>query len=242
MHDDKNNGWTATKLTYDGTTNKTCPRDSTRVAEPKPAKNDLLPTGNMAHIQPHQLVEASLEGDIAAIGDLLAGGADVSIADDEGWTPLMASAASGHPEVTRLLLAAGANVDAQDPDGWTALCYACENCNAAVVAELISGEARTDLTTKDGWTALHMACVEGNSYVFGMVFGAALTSESDVLDATTPEVRRTPHARRACIVRLRLTSVLDQSSLSDPILLRLSVARRDGARSCSRRVRATRPS
>lgn len=205
-------------------------------------RKTTLCVGNMAHIQPHQLVEASLEGDIASIGDLLAGGADVSIADDEGWTPLMASAASGHPEVTRLLLAAGANVDAQDPDGWTALCYACENCNAAVVAELISGEARTDLTTKDGWTALHMACVEGNSDVFGMVFGAALTSESDVLDATTPEVRRTPHARRASIVRLRLTSVLDLSNLSVLILLCLSVARRDGARSCSRRVRATRPS
>lgn len=39
---------------------------------------------------------------------LLAGGLDVNIADEDGITPLMASAMNGHLAIARLLLAAGA--------------------------------------------------------------------------------------------------------------------------------------
>ena len=153
----------------------------------------------MAHVTPATLVDASMEGDVSAIGDLLAAGADIGTTDEEGWMPLMAAAATGHVEAAQLLIAAGADVNEQDQDGWPALCYAVDNHRGSVVAELISKGASCSLTTADGWTALHMACVEGDAEVFGLVFGAVLATAKQTLNWITPEVRRHAH----CLLRAR---------------------------------------
>ena len=54
------------------------------------------------------LPEECRDGNVAAIAQLLDGGADVEATDDAGKTPLSAAAAGGHVEAVRLLLERGA--------------------------------------------------------------------------------------------------------------------------------------
>jgi ankyrin repeat protein len=55
---------------------------------------------------------AAVHGHLEAARLLLDGGADPSLADNNGSTPLMAAAGTGHPGVLRLLLGRGAALDA----------------------------------------------------------------------------------------------------------------------------------
>ena len=48
-------------------------------------------------------------------------GADIAIADIEGWTPLNSASLSGHVDVVKLLLEKGADVTAARTDGRTPL-------------------------------------------------------------------------------------------------------------------------
>ncbi len=52
---------------------------------------------------------------------LLDQGADISVADADGWTPLNAAASSGHLEVVKLLLDQGADISVATSAGSTPL-------------------------------------------------------------------------------------------------------------------------
>jgi ankyrin repeat protein len=55
-----------------------------------------------------QLLAESIEGDAAAVAELIRAGADVNTSF-RGWTPLHYAALRGHREVASVLLAAGAD-------------------------------------------------------------------------------------------------------------------------------------
>lgn len=75
---------------------------------------------------------AARNGNIDIIIALLENGADVNIADNEGWTPLMRAAGSGNAKIVEALLAKGANVGALNSSHETALIHAtladCSDC------------------------------------------------------------------------------------------------------------------
>jgi ankyrin repeat protein len=57
---------------------------------------------------------AAARGDVAAIGDLLAGGADPQVRDDNGRTPLHVAAFASHDDAARALMEGGADPNALD--------------------------------------------------------------------------------------------------------------------------------
>ena len=68
-----------------------------------------------------ELHNAIIDGDAAKARTLVAAGARVDAADDDGWTPLHYAAHTYSKTTAELLLAAGAPVDAQDSHGNTPL-------------------------------------------------------------------------------------------------------------------------
>ena len=67
---------------------------------------------------------AALEGNIEAVKQHLASGADVNTKDSIGTTPLFLAVTKGQKEIVELLIAEGADVNAQRGDGKTPLDWA----------------------------------------------------------------------------------------------------------------------
>src|SRR5712671_703287 len=66
------------------------------------------------------LRKAAQDGDIQAVEDLLAKGADVNAKDNAGETALMIAAGQSNPGILAALLDAGAEANAQNNEGGTA--------------------------------------------------------------------------------------------------------------------------
>ena len=62
----------------------------------------------------------AMHGNVALVRRLVDAGADVNLADKDGWTPLSVAAFYGHAEVISALLSAGADPSRQVEDGDTA--------------------------------------------------------------------------------------------------------------------------
>ena len=107
------------------------------------------------------LMLAAQSGDAEQIARLRAGGADVNIADTEGWTPLMfALCAGGDTAAAEALLAAGADVNVRSKERWTPLMLALRSDRpAAFVARLLTQyHALASAESEDGTTAMMIAC------------------------------------------------------------------------------------
>ncbi len=57
------------------------------------------------------LIQASRQGDVHQVSNLLSDGADINAVDDEGWTPYLAASAEGNWQVMKLLQAKGCKTD-----------------------------------------------------------------------------------------------------------------------------------
>jgi len=89
--------------------------------------------------------------DVEMVRLLLKSGADVSLADTTGETPLMMASDLGDPVIVSSLLDKGASVDARDPEyQQTALMLAARGGHTAVARLLIKHGARVDAQTRTG--------------------------------------------------------------------------------------------
>ena len=146
--------------------------------------------------------EAAGDGNIEAVKQLLANGADVNAKDGDGATPLHYAT---DREIAELLIANGANVNAKDGDGETPL-----DLTNTEIADLlrehggkhgvINGAAAdgdieavkkflavgTDVNTKDGWewTPLHYAAIRGHKEIAELLIakGANVNAKNNVGD------------------------------------------------------------
>ena len=90
-------------------------------------------------------------------------GADVNIADNDGWTPLMFSAQEGHLTTVQALLSVPAiNINAKNLHRKTALHEAANHGKDNVVKALIDNGADVNITDHDGWTPLMFAAEQGH--------------------------------------------------------------------------------
>ncbi len=111
------------------------------------------------------LLWACIRGQLEVARLLVERGADVNLAQGDGWTPLHAAVCDGndaaHIGITRLLLEHGAKLEARNGIGWTALHAAALKGNTATMGVLL--EQKADVGAKDntGGTALHIAAEQG---------------------------------------------------------------------------------
>ncbi|RLN73296.1 hypothetical protein BBJ28_00025952, partial [Nothophytophthora sp. Chile5] len=104
-------------------------------------------------------------GQVGAVRALLASGAAIELATDQGFTALMAASQDGHTDVVELLLANKASVDTQRPNGATALLIACEFGQVGAVRALLASGAAIELADDQGATALMAASRNGHTDV-----------------------------------------------------------------------------
>ncbi|HCI9796004.1 TPA: ankyrin repeat domain-containing protein [Klebsiella pneumoniae] len=81
-------------------------------------------------------------------------GADTSLADKSGTTPLMLAAAGDDPDLVLALSASGVEVDQPNREGLTALQVAAGQGAPAVIAALLAAGASVNLSNKAGYTAI----------------------------------------------------------------------------------------
>lgn len=112
-----------------------------------------------------KLFEAAKLGRLIEMGTLVGNGADLSVTDSEGKTPLMHAAEHNRYRVAGLLLGKyPENINTKDNNGKTALMYSCENACFETVGLLIGEKfgVDTSVTDNSGKTALDYAQANGN--------------------------------------------------------------------------------
>ena len=120
---------------------------------------------------------------------LTGGGADVSGADKDGWTPLHIAAQIGREAVAQLLMCYGADVSAADKDGWTPLHGAAENGHGMVAQQLIDEGADVLAANKYGLTPLHVAEMNKQEAVAQLLMCSGGDVSAADKDGSTPTAR-----------------------------------------------------
>ncbi len=116
-----------------------------------------------------KLFDASREGDIKTLTELLKRKVHLDVRDRRGWTPLMHAASGNHAKAASALLAAGADVNARGDFGWTALMLATGKGNTEMVKLLLAKGA--DAKAKDvyGQTALMKPATAGHEKILKLL-------------------------------------------------------------------------
>ncbi|KJK61914.1 Ankyrin repeats 3 copy [Aspergillus parasiticus SU-1] len=126
------------------------------------------------------------EGNLTIVRTLLEQGADVAMADIDGWTPIYTASRNGHTEVARLLIEFGANVNIPDNSRTTPVNLACGRGHVELVKLLLKHNA--DINTADiyGWTPINSAAYCGYTKIVELLFqhGADITIATN--DGITP--------------------------------------------------------
>jgi len=113
-------------------------------ADPARGINPEPTTAKAPEISIH---DAAIDGDIEAVKQHLAAGADVN-AERYEWTPLHYAAYYGYKEIVELLIAKGADADVKSVDEWTPLHYAAEGGYKKIIELLIAKGANVNAKSK----------------------------------------------------------------------------------------------
>jgi len=130
---------------------------------------------------------ASGIGDLEAVKQHLATGADVNVKDADGSTPLHYAVSVGEKEVSELLIAHGADVNAKDEDENTPLVWAVRGGEKEVTELLIANGA--DVNAKGGvnvWTPLHDAASFGYKEVVKLLIAKGADLNAKDKNGRTP--------------------------------------------------------
>jgi hypothetical protein len=100
------------------------------------------------------LQAASLKGRTLVLKLLLENGAHVTVANNEGWTPLMWASFGGHVDAVNLLLEKGADVTVGSNNGYTPLNLAPFGGQVEAIKLLLENGADVTVANKGGWTPL----------------------------------------------------------------------------------------
>ncbi len=124
------------------------------------------------------MLQAVTERDIPSVTHMIATGADVNTADDNGNTPLMMAAALGYTDLAAILVAAEADVNASGRIGNTSLIYATESGATDVARLLIEAGASVTSVNDYGNTALSLAIGFGHREIAELIEAAPAATTS----------------------------------------------------------------
>jgi len=128
-------------------------QQSTPQAETKPTEPVVV-----AKVPDIPLWKAAMNGNIEAVKQHLAVGADVNIKDDNwGATPLHFAARNGHENVAELLVVKGAALNNKDDDGRTPLHMVADIGHNGITELLIAKGADVNAKDKKNYTPLDEA-------------------------------------------------------------------------------------
>ncbi len=108
--------------------------------------------------------KAAEAGNIEALKQHLAAGADVNAKDDDGISPLLLAATWGHKEIVELLIANGADVNAKAVDSLTLLHITAGWGHKEIVELFIANGADVNAKAVDGETPLDRATMPGSPF------------------------------------------------------------------------------
>jgi len=155
--------------------------------------------------------EAARTGNIEAVKQHLAAGADVNAKDDSfGGTPLHYAAMEGHMEIVELLITKGADVNAKDGRGRTPL----HSATTKKIAELlVAAGANVNAKGDGGWTPLHSGAIQGHKEIAELLIagGADVNAKEDV--GFTPLHRAAMYDQKA-VVKLLISAGANLNSKS----------------------------
>eukprot|EP00854_Cymbomonas_tetramitiformis_P005294 gene5294-6436_t len=117
---------------------------------------------------------------------MLAKGAQLKLADNDGMTPLSCAVMEGNTKVVEALLAKGAQVDLADEDGVTPLSIAALKGENEVVEALLAKGAQVDLADEDGVTPLFIAALNGKNEVVEVLLAKGAQVNLANKDGVTP--------------------------------------------------------
>ena len=106
-------------------------------------------------------LRALVKHDLPEIERLVAKGADVNRATEDGYCALMLAASEGHAVLVRTLLDRGAPINAANDRGGTALMYSSTAGDLPTVELLLARGASVNARAANGWTALSLAAARG---------------------------------------------------------------------------------
>jgi uncharacterized protein len=133
------------------------------------------------------IADATMNGDTAAVRQLLAQHVDVNSTQTDGATALHWAIYRGDVEIAKLLVAAGASVTQPNRDGATPLSLACQNGNVELVRLALDAGADPNETLPNGETALMMAARTGNTEpILLLIERGANVNAAENLRGTTP--------------------------------------------------------
>ncbi|MDC0064912.1 ankyrin repeat domain-containing protein [Verrucomicrobia bacterium] len=106
---------------------------------------------------------AAFSGNIEAVKQRIAAGADVNAMNEYGWTPLHEAVTGGHKDIADLLISKGAEVNAKEAKNRiTPLHWAAWRGRKEIAELLITKAADVNVKNKDGGTPLHNAAWKGH--------------------------------------------------------------------------------
>ncbi len=109
--------------------------------------------------------EAAEEGDLQSVKRFVEGGVDIDAKNQDGTTPLQASAWWGHKEIAAFLLEKEANVHVRDNYDWTPLSGAAQQDHYEIVELLLGKGADPNGKDKHGTTAVNLAAGYGRANI-----------------------------------------------------------------------------
>ncbi|KAF4331871.1 subtilisin-like serine protease [Fusarium beomiforme] len=141
--------------------------------------------------------------------------ADITVADNNGWTPVIEASFKGHVEVVKLLLENEADITIASNIGVTPVIAASLNGHVEVVKLLLENEADITITSNDGWTPIYAASSNGHVEVVKLL----LENEADITvadnDGRTPLIAASSNGHVVVIKLLLGVPHIDASKPDD---------------------------